>query len=74
MVLRFFISLRDRAGGISMTYASAVEEQQIKLIDFMIQFLQQTLLPFEDSSQLMLRTGPLGLSSTSIIVKCFEAD
>ena len=53
-----------------------IEDQQIKLVEFMIQFLQSFLQPFEEGL-LKKQGGFLSHSLSSpltMIVKCFEAD
>ena len=70
------MNFKDR----TLSIGSGAEEAQIKLAEFMIQFLQQTLQPFDEQNNYGAnivggsRYQSIGSSSMTILVKCFDIE
>jgi hypothetical protein len=63
------ISFRDRTS--QQLTSTNEEDSQFKLVDFMIQFLQQNLVPFENANYFK---SVVPLTTSSLIVKCYEVE
>jgi hypothetical protein len=69
-LLKFLINFRDRTSQ-QLTTTSNEEDSHFKLVDFMIQFLQQNLAPFENAN---FFKSVIPLTASSLLVKCYEVE